>query len=112
MAGLDERYVAKARKLVFEKFPEMAGAKPSVSKGGGPGQEPRGRGKRGGSSANAPGGQRGGRPETQGCGTGRTTRYVVTFESDVPLPGGGKMKRTVRVTMDEAGEILKLASSK
>jgi hypothetical protein len=36
----------------------------------------------------------------------------VTFESDVPLPGGGKMKRTVRVTMDEAGEILKLASSK
>jgi hypothetical protein len=112
MAGLDDRYVAKAKKLVFEKFPEMDGTRPSVSKGLSQGQELAGRTGRRSSSTDPSGGRRDEAVETQGCGSGQRTRYVVTFERDVPLPGGGKMKRLVRVTMDDAGEVLKLVSSK
>jgi hypothetical protein len=112
MAGLDRRYVAKAKELVFEKFPEMGGTKPSVSKGMSPGGQVAGRTKRESPSPNPSTGHHGEPVESQGSGSGKRTRYVVTFERDVSLPGGGKMKRTVRVTMDEGGEILKLVSSK
>ncbi len=88
MAGLDNRCVAKAKRLVYQKFPEMAGAKPSVAQ------------RRFRSKARA------------GNQDSVTTRYVVTFQKDVALPGGKKLKRRVRVTMDGAGEVIKLTSSK
>jgi hypothetical protein len=104
MAHLKDRYVAKAKSIVFEKFPEMDGAKLSLSvkrsqiKDLSAGQP------RTGSSTGPP------------AGAGRRsegfTQYVVTFERDVRLPGGAKMKRLVRVTMDESGDVLKLSSSK
>ncbi|MEA3377563.1 MAG: hypothetical protein R6X31_13295 [Anaerolineae bacterium] len=88
MAGLDERHIAKAKRLVAEKFPEMAGAKPSVSRK---------------------------RLQCKGTAEGAhsaETRYVLTFERDVFLPGGSEMKRLVRVTMDDSGEIIRFSSSK
>jgi hypothetical protein len=112
MSDLDDRYVAKAKKLVFEKFPEMDGTRPSVSK-----KMPQGKGLEArqdsvSSSTGPSAGHRGEPVEPQGCSRDPRKRYVVTFEKDLPLPGGGKMKRLVRVTMDEAGEVLRLASSK
>lgn len=88
MAGLDERHVAKAKRLVSEKFPEMVDTKPSVSE-----------------------------KATQSKGTLKgeqsvKTRYVLTFEKDVVLPGGSELKRLVRVTMDDTGEVIRLTSSK
>jgi hypothetical protein len=104
MARLDDRYVAKAKKLVFHKFPEMDGVKPSVSV-------------RRSQSKNVLAGEIwfnssrgravGAGPSSKGC-----AQYVVTFERDVPLPGGAKMRRLVRVTMDEAGDVLRFTSSK
>lgn len=88
MAGLDNRCVAEARRLVYQKFPDMAGAKPSVAQ------------RRFQSKARA------------GNQDSAKTRYVLTFEKDVALPGGSKLKRRVRVTMDDAGEVIKLTSSK
>jgi hypothetical protein len=104
MADMDDRYVAQAKKLVFEKFPEMDGIKPSVSVKRSQGKEVLAR--QSGSSS----------PSGPSAGPGRSSgfcaRYVLTFERDVSLPGGGKMKRLVRLTMDEAGEVLRLTSSK
>jgi hypothetical protein len=88
VAGLDDRHVAKAKRLVSEKFPEMAGAKPSVSE------------KRSQSKGTARGEK------------GVKTRYVLTFEKDISLPGGSELKRLVRVTMDDTGEVIRLTSSK
>lgn len=88
MAKLDDRHVSKAKKLVFQKFPEMAGAQPTVAE------------KRFQSKARS------------GAEEGVQRRYVVTFEKDVSLPGGSQMKRRVRVTMDDTGDVLRLTSSK
>jgi hypothetical protein len=104
MAHIDDRYVAKAKELVFEKFPEMDGIKPSVSEESSRSKELSAR-------------QLGSRSSTSpSVGSGRSSgccaHYVVTFERDVPLPDGGKMKRLVRVTMDEAGDVLRFTSSK
>ncbi len=88
MAKLDDRHVSKAKRLVFQKFPEMAGATPSVA-------EKRFQSK-----------------TRQGTEEGEQRRYVVTFEKDVSLPGGSQMKRRVRVTMDGGGDVLRLTSSK
>ncbi|MGD8968957.1 MAG: hypothetical protein PVI07_15735 [Anaerolineae bacterium] len=104
MAHLDDRYVAKAKELVFDKFPEMDGVKPSVS-------VKRSQSKNllarelcfNSSTGSAVGAGR----SSEGC-----AQYVVTFERDVPLPGGAMMRRLVRVTMDEAGDVLRLTSSK
>ena len=93
MGELDDRYVEKAKNLVVETFPEMAGAEPSVS-------EKRSRGKameRGPAHSSSPECRR---------------RYVLKFQKDVSLPGGQSLKRLVRVTMDESGEVVKLTSSK
>lgn len=93
MAQIEKRCVSKAKKLVREKFPELAGVEPavakkhSVSKGPGPGSDREGR-------------------------ASGIHHYVLTFEKDVSLPGGRRLKRLVRVTMDEAGEVVKLTSSK
>lgn len=89
MADINKRCVSKAKKIVREKFPEMSGVEPavgrrrSVSKGAGP---------RGNVS--------------------RSGHYVLTFEKEITLPGGRSLKRLVRVTMDESGEVVKLTSSK
>ncbi len=85
MTTLDKRHVAKARKLVFDKFPEMAGAKPSVGAK---------------------------RFQSKGCEDSVKTRYVVTFQKDISLPEGGELRRLVRVTMDGDGEVIRLTSSK
>jgi hypothetical protein len=85
---LDERHVAKAKRLVSDKFPEMADTKPSVS-------EKRVQSK----------GRLEGEQEVK-------KRYVLTFEKDVSLPGGNALKRLVRVTMDDTGEVIRLTSSK
>jgi hypothetical protein len=112
MGELYDQYVSKAKELVFAKFPEMDGAKPSVSK-----RDPQGKGlvavqQTIGSSVGSLTGDYGEPVEPQGGNSGCPPRYVVTFEREVPLPGGGRMKRLVRVTMDETGEVLRLASSK
>lgn len=88
MAELDERHVAKAKRLVSEKFPEMADTKPAVSEK---------------------------RVQSKGTLEGEQNakpRYVLTFEKDVSLPGGNELKRLVRVTMDDNGEVIRLTSSK
>jgi hypothetical protein len=104
MAHLDDRYVAKAKELVFDRFPEMDGVKPSVSVKRSQSKNLLAREPRFNST---PG---------PAVGVGRSSEgyahYVVTFERDVPLPGGAKMRRLVRVTMDETGDVLRLTSSK
>jgi len=103
MADRNDRYVSKAKTLVGEKFPEMKGVKPSVSVKRSQGKQLSARQLK---SGNPPGGGR-------GAGTSAPDkRYIVTFEREIALPGGGKMKRMVRVTMDESGEVMKLTSSK
>lgn len=93
MGDLRDRYVKKAKRLVLDKFPEMTGVEPSLSK------------KRA---------QHKGLGHNAGCrgNSGNPGHYVLTFERDVSLPGGGNLKRLVRVTMDDSGEVVKLTSSK
>lgn len=93
MAGIEDRHVDRAKKLVLEKFPEMAGVEPSLSK------------KR--SQCKGVG-----RKPTSSTSADRPRHYVLTFEKDVSLPEGRSLKRLVRVTMNESGEVLKLVSSK
>ncbi len=93
MARIQNGYVKKAKKVVRDKFPEMAGVEPSVS-------EKRSRSKRVGRSSSS--------SAESGC----SSHFVLTFEKEVCLPGGGKLKRLVRVTMDDSGEVVKLTSSK
>ncbi len=93
MAAIQERLVKKAKSLVRGKFPEMADVEPSLS-------EKRSHSKklRGSSDASDQ--------------SKRSGHYVLTFEKDVSLPGGGRLTRRVRVTLDESGEVMKLTSSK
>lgn len=84
MPRVDAKYIARAKRAVRREFPEMAGAEPTVSM------------------------RKGQSKSTSGNGT----RYVMTFKKKVPLPGGKSIARTVRVTMDQAGKIVKLTSSK
>jgi hypothetical protein len=84
LPSIDTTYVARAKRAVRREFPEMAGAEPTVST-------------RKGHSKSA---------------SGADTHYIMTFKKKVPLPGGKSIGRTVRVTMDQAGEIVKLTSSK
>jgi len=93
MGELEDRYVEKAKNLVAETFPEMADAEPSVTK-----KRSRGKAMERGSADSS--------------GPERRRRYVLKFEKDVALPGGQSLKRLVRVTMDESGEVVKLTSSK
>jgi hypothetical protein len=104
MVDLDERYMAKAQALVFKTFPEMHGTNASVSLRRSHSKELLARRLCLSSSM--------GPLVTSGRPSECRPHYVVTFQRDVPLPGGGKIKRLVRVTMDEAGEILRLTSSK
>ena len=88
MTELDKQHVAKAKRLVSEKFPEMADTKPSVSEKC---------------------------VQSKGALEGEQNakmRYVLTFEKDVALPGGNELKRLVRVTMDDTGDVIRLTSSK
>lgn len=84
MPKADAKYVARAKRAVRREFPEMAGAEPTVS-------------------------TRKGRSKST---SGADTRYIMTFKKRVPLPGGKTIARTVRVTMDQSGKIVKLTSSK
>jgi hypothetical protein len=100
MAQSNDRYVAKAKEIVLEKFPEMEGVKPSVSVKRSQSKELSARESSFGPSVGAGRG-------SEGC-----ARYVVTFERDIRLPGGAQMKRLVHVTMDESGHVLRVTSSK
>ena len=84
MSELDPQYVSKAKEIVHEKFPEMAGTEPTVSS----------------KKAHSKG--------REGIGT----LYVLTFQKSILLQDGGRLTRAVRVTMDRTGEIIKLTSSK
>jgi hypothetical protein len=92
VGDIKKKCVSQAKRLVREKFPEMAGVEPSLKK-------KRAVGKGIGRKSDGPNGT-------------STAHYVVTFEKDVSLPGGGSLKRMVRVTVDETGEVVKLTSSK
>ena len=92
MADIKKTCVGRAKRLVREKFPEMAGVEPSLKK------------KRAVSKGLG--------RDSNGQGGSSVEHYVVTFEKDVSLPGGGSLKRMVRVTVDETGEVVKLTSSK
>ena len=89
MVELDKQHVAKAKRLVSEKFPEMADTKPSVSE----------------KCVQSKGTLEEGEQNAK-------TRFVLTFEKDVSLPGGNELKRLVRVTMDDRGDVIRLTSSK
>jgi hypothetical protein len=86
-------HLKRAKRIVRDKFPEMAGVEPSLAK-----KRSHSKGGRSRSGASA--------------GSGGAGHYVLTFEKDVSLPGGRRLKRLVRVTMNESGEVLKLTSSK
>jgi len=45
-------------------------------------------------------------------GKSGATVHILTFQKEMRLPDGARLKRVVRVTMDEQGEILKVSSSK
>lgn len=92
MTKISDRHVARAKKLVVQRFPEMAGAEVSVSE----------------KRSQSKGAGRGSTPASSAC----PRHYVLTFKRDVSLPGGHSLKRLVRVTMDESGEVLKVTSSK
>lgn len=84
MSELDPARVSKAREAVSQDFPELADVEPSVSM-----KEVHPKG--------------GGNPRML---------YVLSFEGSAPLPDGRSLARTVRVTMDQAGEIVRLVSAK
>lgn len=84
MCELAPKHIAKAKKIVRTEFPEMAGAEPAISE----------------KSAQSKGGR------------GDKTVFVLTFQKNVPLQGGGHLARVVRVTMGQTGEVIKLSSSK
>ena len=84
MSELDPVHISKARETVCRDFPELADVEPLVSaKEVGPKD-----------------------------GSGPRTLYILSFEGHLPLPDGGSLARTVRVTMDQAGEIIRLVSAK
>jgi hypothetical protein len=83
LSELAPKYVAKAKKLVRAEFPEMAGAEPSIDQNKARSKD----------------------------GTARSV-FVLTFKKSIPLPDGGQLRRVVRVTMDQEGEVIKLSASK
>ena len=83
MSELAPKHVAKAKKLVRAEFPEMAGAEPSIDQNKARSKD----------------------------GTARSV-FVLTFKKSIPLPDGGQLRRVVRVTMDQEGEVIKLSASK
>lgn len=84
MPELDPQYVSRAKDVVHRKFPAMADTEPTLSsrKAGGKGKK------------------------------GDEELYVLTFQKSISLQNGANLTRTVRVTMDQAGEILRLTTSK
>jgi hypothetical protein len=84
LSELAPAHVATAKRIVRAEFPEMAGAEPAISEKGA-----RSKGRAGDEAV-----------------------FVLTFQKHVPLPGGGRLARVVRVTMGEKGEVIKLSSSK
>jgi hypothetical protein len=83
LSELAPKHVAKAKKLVRAEFPEMAGAEPSIDQNKARSKD----------------------------GTARSV-FVLPFKKSIPLPDGGQLRRVVRVTMDQEGEVIKLSASK
>jgi len=84
LSKVNPQHASKAKKIVRERFPEMSGTEPTVST-----RQARSKGAK-----------------------SRGTLYVFTFKKGIYLPGGGHMTRVVRVTMDQAGKVTKVTSSK
>jgi hypothetical protein len=70
--------------MVRAEFPEMADAEPAISE-----KSVHSKGGRGGKSV-----------------------FVLTFRKSIPLQDGERLRRVVRVTMGQTGEVIKLSSSK
>jgi hypothetical protein len=83
LSELAAKHVAKAKRIVRAEFPEMAGAEPTISEKG-----------------------------ARAKAVSEASVFVLTFQKNIPLPDGGRLKRTVRVTMGQEGEVIKLSSSK
>ena len=83
MSELAPKHVAKAKKLVRAEFPEMAGTEPSIAQNKARSKD----------------------------GTARSI-FVLTFKKSIPLQDGGQLRRVVRVTMGQTGEVIKLSASK
>jgi hypothetical protein len=83
LSRLAPEHIAKAKSIVRAECPEMTGAEPTVSE-----------------KASQPKGVQAG------------AIFVLTFQKSIPLPDGGHLARTVRVTMSQEGKVLKLSSSK
>jgi hypothetical protein len=84
LSELDPAHIAQACETVSRDFPELTDVEPLVSA----------------------------KEMHPKDGESPRTLYVLSFEGSVPLPGGGSLARTVRVTMDQAGEIIRLVSAK
>lgn len=84
MTEQDRKLIEKAKAAVCKRFPEMLDAEPTLSVERGPAR----------------------------AGQARPSLYVVTFEKDVPLEQGGRLRRIVRITLDQAGGIVKLSTAK
>ena len=84
MSELDQAHIAQAREAVSRDFPELVDVEPLVSV----------------------------KEVHPKDGESPRTLYVLSFAGSVPLPGGGSLARTVRITLDQAGEIVRLVSAK
>ena len=83
MSDINPKHIAKAKKAVQASFPEMVDADQTVAHKG----------------------------HAKGLVDGGGY-HVVTFQKHIPLPDGNSLSRAVRVTMDAAGQIVKMTSSK
>lgn len=75
--------IEQVKRAVQEQFPDLVGVEPTIS-------------------------------ETARSGSGQESQpfYVLTFRQDVELEDGGHMTHIVRITANQAGEIVKLTASR
>lgn len=86
---LDSRIIKKVSDQVYRRFPEVAGAKPSIKK------------------------QTGGKNhQNSQKKTDGTSTYLLTYKGSVEVGNGKKMGRWVRVVVNDRGGILKMTTSR
>lgn len=77
---MNKKLVDKISHHVTDKFPEMRGVRPNVSRQAGSSEE--------------------------------DPHYQLTFKGNAELPGGRRLKRIVRVIVDQDGRILRMSTSR
>lgn len=87
--SLDPKIIKKVSEQVYRRFPEIAGAKPSIK------NQPAGKNKKY-TAKNEDG----------------FTNYLLTYRGSVNVGEGKKMGRWVRVVVDNRGAILKMTTSR